>query len=69
MAITTLTAAIADTVATLQTAPVKSVGENVYIVMSVTLIVWGGVFFYLLYLDRKLQSLRKRVEMDEVREP
>ncbi|MCB0262268.1 MAG: CcmD family protein [Calditrichaeota bacterium] len=43
----------------------KVVGEDIYIVMIVTMIVWGGIFFYLMYLDRKVKNLEKRIEMDE----
>ncbi len=62
------TSALADTVAALGQPPVKSVGEDIYIVMFVTLIVWGGVFFYLLYLDRKLKAIRERMKIDELSE-
>lgn len=68
MMATILTTALADTAAALNQAPVKSVGEDIYIVMIVTLIVWGGVFFYLMYLDRKLKAIRERVEIDELSE-
>ena len=31
-----------------------------YVTMIVTLIIWIGVFFYLLRLDRKVEELRKK---------
>jgi len=31
-----------------------------YVTMMVTLIIWIGVFFYLLRLDRKVEELRKK---------
>jgi CcmD family protein len=37
-------------------------GSDIYIVLIVTLIVWGGIFFYLMYLDSKLKSLKKKVD-------
>lgn len=44
-------------------APQKVAGADIYIVMVVTLIVWGGIFFYLLYLDRKVKYLKKRIDI------
>jgi CcmD family protein len=31
-----------------------------YVVMIVTLVIWVGVFFYLLGLDRKVKRLQKK---------
>ncbi len=31
-----------------------------FVVMIVSLIVWIGIFFYLLRLDRKIKELRRR---------
>lgn len=42
--------------------PEQMAGSDIYIVMIVTLIVWGGVFFYLFYLDSKLKAIKKKVE-------
>jgi len=42
--------------------PEQMAGSDIYIVLIVTLIVWGGIFFYLLYLDSKLKSIKKKVE-------
>lgn len=34
-------------------------GSN-YIVMAVTLIVWAGLFFFIIKVDRKVKELEKR---------
>lgn len=54
-----------DTLKTMTQPQEKVVGEDIYVVMIVTMIVWGGIFFYLMYLDRKVKNLEKRIEMDE----
>lgn len=43
--------------------PQEVAGADIYIVMAVTLIVWGGIFFYLLYLDRKVKYLKKKIDI------
>lgn len=58
----TLVNFVASLIDTTASAPEKVVGEDIYTVMIVTLIVWGGVFFYMLYLGQKLKSLKERVE-------
>ncbi len=47
----------------MQNAPEKVVGSNVYIVMIVTLIVWLGVFFYLMYLSSKLKKIKQQLDV------
>ncbi|MCK4224822.1 MAG: CcmD family protein [candidate division Zixibacteria bacterium] len=32
-----------------------------YVAMMVTLVIWIGVFFYLLRLDRKVKKLEKQI--------
>jgi CcmD family protein len=34
-------------------------GDSVYIVLTIVIIVWTGIFFYLLNLDRRLKKLEK----------
>lgn len=58
----TLISFVASLVDTTAAVPEKVVGEDIYTVMTVTLIVWGGVFFYMLYLGQKVKSLKERVE-------
>lgn len=41
--------------------PEQTAGSNIYIVMIVTLIVWVGIFFYLINIDSKLKYLRKKI--------
>jgi CcmD family protein len=60
----TLQTTIADTLMQTMTPQVKVVGEDVYIVMYVTLIIWLGVFFYLFYMDQKLKQINKKVNND-----
>ncbi|NOX36013.1 MAG: CcmD family protein [Calditrichaeota bacterium] len=43
----------------------KPVGQNIYVVLAVTLIVWLGVFFFLIYLDRQLKQVKQKVEWQE----
>lgn len=40
----------------------KMAGSDIYIVLIVTLIVWGGIFFYLMYLDSKLKRLKNKID-------
>ncbi len=42
----------------------ETAGEDIYIVMIVTLLIWGGLFFYLLYLDRKVKAVSERIKID-----
>lgn len=41
--------------------PEKIAGADIYVVLTVTMIVWIGIFLYLLVLDRKLQSLKREI--------
>jgi CcmD family protein len=34
-------------------------GDSVYVVLAIVVIVWTGIFFYLLNLDRRLKKLEK----------
>lgn len=34
-----------------------------YTVMIVTLVIWVGVFFYLLRLDRKVKKIREKMKL------
>lgn len=34
-----------------------------YTVMIVTLVIWVGVFFYLLRLDRKVRKIREKMKL------
>ena len=45
-----------------QGAAEKMAGSDIYVVLIVTLIVCGGILFYLMYLDSKLKSMKKKVD-------
>ncbi|MCP4685218.1 MAG: CcmD family protein [bacterium] len=34
--------------------------QDNYVAMAVTLVVWGGLFFFLMRLDRRVKDLEKR---------
>lgn len=46
----------------IQTVQEEAAGSDIYIVLAVTLLVWLGVFFYLLYLDRRVKFLQEKIE-------
>jgi len=39
--------------------------SDIYVVLAITLIVWCGLFFYLVYLDRQVKKVKDRVEIEE----
>jgi CcmD family protein len=39
----------------------------IYIVMIIVLIVWAGIFFYLLNLDKRLKSIQKEYDEESSR--
>jgi CcmD family protein len=55
---------VVDTVNNMQVMQ-KSAGSDIYIVLWITLIVWVGIFLYLVRLDRKLKKLKQNIEFDE----
>ncbi|GEM_PF-5550405 len=65
---TILTTALADTTLSAMPAQPSSTGGNIYVVMTVTLLIWGGVFFYLFYLDKKLNRVKRKMEHSETME-
>jgi len=36
-----------------------------YVTMIVTLVIWVGVFFYLVRLDRKVKKLEKKMKLPQ----
>jgi len=36
-----------------------------YVTMMVTLVIWVGVFFYLVRLDRKVKKLEKKMKLPQ----
>lgn len=39
--------------------------SDIYVVLTITLIVWGGLFLYLVYLDRQIKKVKNRIEIEE----
>jgi len=56
---------LTDSTKTLAQTAKETAGEDIYIVMIVTLLIWGGLFFYIFFLDRKVKALSERIEIDE----
>lgn len=44
----------------------SSTSSGIYVVMWVTLIVWGGLFLYLLYLDRQIKKIKSGVNTSNI---
>lgn len=63
-----LTAALADSTISAMPAQQTATGGSIYTVMAVTLLIWGGVFFYLFYLDKKLNRVKRKMEHSETLE-
>lgn len=43
-----------------------SESSGIYVVMWVTLIVWGGLFLYLLYLDRQIKKIESSITTSNI---
>ncbi len=39
--------------------------SDIMVVMIVCLIIWGGIFFYLFYLDRQLKKIKEKFSFRE----
>jgi len=39
--------------------------SDMMIVMIVCLVIWGGIFFYLLHLDSALKKIRQKLDFKE----
>lgn len=39
--------------------------SEIYVVMVVCLLIWGGIFFYLLHLDRLLKKIKQKIDFKE----
>lgn len=35
--------------------------SEIYVVLIVCLLIWGGIFFYLLHLDKQISKLRQKL--------
>lgn len=39
--------------------------SDIYVVLVICLLIWGGIFFYLLYLDRLLKKIKQKIDFKE----
>ncbi|MFO7448457.1 MAG: CcmD family protein [Ignavibacteriaceae bacterium] len=39
--------------------------NSIYIVMIIVLIVWAGIFFFMLNLDKRIKSVEKEINGDK----
>ncbi len=39
--------------------------SDIYVVLIICLLIWGGIFFYLLHLDRALKKIKEKIEYRE----
>ncbi|UCF63625.1 MAG: hypothetical protein JSW33_13840 [bacterium] len=38
---------------------------DIYVVLIICLLIWGGIFFYLLHLDRVLKKVKQKMDFSE----
>lgn len=50
---------------TAQAASSDVAGSDIYVVMTVTLIIWIGIFLNMLLLDRKVKAVQRRLDARE----
>lgn len=53
---------IPDTTKALIATTNNEIGQNIYIVLIINLIIWAGIFFFLLSLDQKIKRLNERIQ-------
>ena len=39
--------------------------NDIYVVMVICLLIWGGIFFYQLHLDRMLKKIKQKLDFQE----
>ncbi len=39
--------------------------SGIYVVLIVCLIIWGGIFSYLFYIDKQLKNIKQKLEFKE----
>lgn len=39
--------------------------SDIYVVLAVCLLIWGGIFFYLMHLDKVLKKIKQKLEFKE----
>ena len=42
--------------------PEQNSSSGIQVVMWVTLIVWGGLFLYLIYIDRQIKKVKNKID-------
>ena len=62
--ITTIAQTVVDTVNNVMQ-PEQNSSSGIQVVMWVTLIVWGGLFLYLVYIDRQIKKVKNKIEIKE----
>jgi CcmD family protein len=54
-----------DTVASAAQSNQEASSPGIQVVMWVTLIVWGGLFAYLFYLDRQVKKIKNKIDIEQ----
>ncbi len=39
--------------------------SDIYVVLIVCLIIWGGIFSYLMYIDKQLKKIKQKIDFNE----
>jgi CcmD family protein len=39
--------------------------SDIYVVLIVCLFVWGGIFFYLLHIDKQLKNIKQKIDFSD----
>lgn len=60
----TLLQFISGLVFTVQQQQEEMAGSDIYVVLTVTLIIWLGLFGYLMFLDSKVKTLKEKIEAE-----
>ncbi len=40
----------------------NEVGQNIYVVLIINLIIWAGIFFFLFSLDQKVRKMSEKIQ-------
>ncbi len=50
-----------DTTKAMIAAGSNEIGQNIYVVLVINLIIWAGIFFFLFTLDQKVKKLSEKM--------
>ncbi len=50
-----------DTTKAMIAAGNNEIGQNIYVVLVINLIIWAGIFFFLFTLDQKVKKLSEKM--------